>query len=120
MEELRLLLKVVTEFKPHTLIGASGSFDTFHALIRHKMGREEDHLNGREISLKEYQKIHQALLQSTTEQRRAMPGMEPVRVEMIVAATIFVSFVIRNCHIRQLHHSEFALKEGVISELVGL
>ncbi len=50
----------------------------------------------------------------------AMPGMEPVRVEMIVAATIFVSFVLRDCNISHLHHSEFALKEGVISELVGI
>ena len=49
-----------------------------------------------------------------------MPGMEPVRVEMIVAASIFVSFVIRECHIRHLVQSEFALKEGVISELVGI
>lgn len=119
-EELRPLLEVVKQLRPHTLIGASGSFDTFHALILHSTGMEEDLLHGREISMKEYHKIHQALLQSTAEQRRAMPGMEAVRVEMIVAATIFVSFVIRNCNISHLHHSEFALKEGVISELVGL
>jgi exopolyphosphatase/guanosine-5'-triphosphate,3'-diphosphate pyrophosphatase len=119
-EELGLLIEVVGQVKPHTLIGASGSFDTFHSLIRHSKGMEEDQLHGREISMKEYHKIHQELLQSTAEQRRAMPGMEPVRVEMIVAATIFVSFVIRNCNISHLHHSEFALKEGVIAELVGL
>jgi exopolyphosphatase/guanosine-5'-triphosphate,3'-diphosphate pyrophosphatase len=120
MEKLTPLFEVVKLAQPHTLIGASGSFDTFHALIRHRMGREEDHMHGREISMKAYKKIHQLLLQSTAEQRRTMPGMEPVRVEMIVAATIFVNFVIRSCNISYLHHSEFALKEGVISELVGL
>ncbi|MCD4710323.1 MAG: hypothetical protein K8R52_05710 [Bacteroidales bacterium] len=120
MEELTPLLEVVKKVKPHTLIGASGSFDTFHELIRHRMGLEADRFHGREISLKQYRKLHRLLLRSTAEQRRAMPGMEPVRVEMIVAATIFVSFVIRTCQIRHLHHSEFALKEGVISELVGI
>ena len=70
--------------------------------------------------MKAYNKIHLLLLQSTAEERRLMPGMEPVRVEMIVAATIFVSFVIQACQIQHLHHSEFALKEGVISELVGI
>jgi exopolyphosphatase/guanosine-5'-triphosphate,3'-diphosphate pyrophosphatase len=120
MEKLTPLLEVVKLAKPHTLIGASGSFDTFHALIRHHMGQEEDQMHGREISMKAYRKMHQLLLQSTAEQRRTMPGMEPVRIEMIVAATIFVSFVIRSCNISYLHHSEFALKEGVISELVGL
>jgi exopolyphosphatase/guanosine-5'-triphosphate,3'-diphosphate pyrophosphatase len=120
LEKLRPLLEVVGKFKPQTLIGASGSFDTFFALIRHSSGKREDMLYSRELALKDYYKIHQALLLSTAEQRRAMPGMEPVRVEMIVAATIFVSFVIRTCRISHLHHSEFALKEGVLSELVGL
>ena len=120
MQELGPLLEVVSKIQPDTLIGASGSFDTFHALIRHHLGQENDPYHGREISMKEYRKLHRRLLLSTLEERKAMPGMEPVRVEMIVAATIFVSFVIRSCQIGHLHHSEFALKEGVISELVGI
>jgi exopolyphosphatase/guanosine-5'-triphosphate,3'-diphosphate pyrophosphatase len=119
-EKLLPLQEAVRRFRPRRLIGAAGSFDTFSALIRHRKGLEHDHRHGREISLHDYRKIHQVLLHSTCEQRRAMPGMEAVRVEMIVAATIFVSFVIRSCQIRHLHHSEFSLKEGVVSELVGL
>ena len=119
-QELGPLMEVVKKERPQKLIGASGSFDTFQSMIKHRKGLEPDHLFGREISQKDYYKLHKDLVRSTREERLAMPGMEPVRVEMIVAATIFVSFVIRNCHIRHLHHSEFALKEGVISELVGL
>jgi exopolyphosphatase/guanosine-5'-triphosphate,3'-diphosphate pyrophosphatase len=119
-QELAPLREVVKKEKPRTLIGASGSFDTFQAMIRHRKGLESDDLFGREISLKDYSRLHKALVPSTREERLAMPGMEPVRVEMIVAATIFVSFVIRSCQITHLHHSEFALKEGVISELVGI
>jgi len=120
LQELRPLLEVVNKVRPEILIGASGSFDTFHALIRHHLGQENDPYHGRELSMKDYGKLHRRLLLSTLEERRAMPGMEPVRVEMIVAATIFVSFVIRSCQIKHLIHSEFALKEGVISELVGI
>jgi len=120
LENLRPLFQVVGKLRPRTLIGASGAFDTFHSLILHRGGMEDDMSYSREISLDDYHRLHVALLQSTAEQRRNMPGLEPVRVEMIVAATIFVSFVIRSCRIRHLHHSEFALKEGVISELVGL
>jgi exopolyphosphatase/guanosine-5'-triphosphate,3'-diphosphate pyrophosphatase len=120
MEGLTPLLEEVQKTQPQTLIGASGSFDTFFELISRQVGLEPDHMHGRELPLEEYRKLHRLLLTSTAEQRRVMPGMEPVRVEMIVGATIFVNFVIRACHIRHLHHSEFALKEGVISELVGL
>lgn len=118
-EGLAPLLEAAEEFKPHTLIGASGSFDTFHSLIRNRLGLERDRLHGREIPMKEYNKLHRILLDSSLEERKAMPGMEPVRVEMIVAASIFVSFVSHACNIRYIYHSEFALKEGVISELVG-
>ena len=70
--------------------------------------------------MSDYRKLHMALIRSTLGERKVMPGMEPVRVEMIVAATIFVNFVIHECHIKHFFHSEFALKEGVISELVGI
>jgi exopolyphosphatase/guanosine-5'-triphosphate,3'-diphosphate pyrophosphatase len=119
-QELAPLTEVVKKERPLALIGASGSFDTFHAMIMRRKGQEADNHFGREISLKDYYKLHKALIRSTKEERLAMPGMEPVRVEMIVAATIFVSFVLRSCGISNLHHSEFALKEGVISELVGI
>ncbi len=119
-QELQPLLEVIKKKKPRTLIGASGSFDTFYALISHRKGLAPDRLHGRKISLKEYLKLHKVLIHSTLEERKVMPGMEPVRVEMIAAATIFVSFVIRECRISHFYHSEFALKEGVISELAGL
>jgi exopolyphosphatase/guanosine-5'-triphosphate,3'-diphosphate pyrophosphatase len=118
--ELAPLREAVRKERPRTLIGASGSFDTFQAIIRLRKGMDSDQFFGREISLKDYTKLHKILVRSTREERADMPGMEPVRVEMIVAATIFVSFVIRDCNISHLHHSEFALKEGVISELVGI
>jgi exopolyphosphatase/guanosine-5'-triphosphate,3'-diphosphate pyrophosphatase len=119
-QELSPLLEVVRSERPPTLIGASGSFDTFYAMIRHQSGTVEDVGYGREIVLPDFKRIHQQLLRSTLAQRKKMPGMEPVRVEMIVAAAIFVNFVIHECRIRQLFQSEFALKEGVMSELVGL
>ena len=120
LQELKPLIEVVKKEKPQTLIGASGSFDTFHSLITERTGGKPDASHGREISMKDYKKLHRVLTRSTIEERKSMPGMEPVRVEMIVAATIFVSFVLRECHIKRLSHSEFALKEGVISELVGI
>jgi len=118
--ELEPLLEEVGKQKPQTLIGASGSFDTFYAILRHRSGIVADVGHGREIALTEFKKIHRLLLRSTIAERKVMPGMEPVRVEMVVPAAIFVNFVLRECNIKQLLQSEFALKEGVISELVGI
>ena len=119
-QELAPMFEAVRKEKPVALIGASGSFDTFYALLKDRFGLSGEGKHGRELPLRLYGKLSKLLLQSTLAERKVMPGMEPVRVEMIVPATIFVSFVLRECGIKQLFHSEFALKEGVISELVGL
>lgn len=118
--ELGPLLEAVKKEKPRTLIGASGSFDTFYAMTRHRSGVVDDVGHSRPLAMSEFKRIHQQLIRSSHTQRMNMPGMEPVRVDMIVPAVIFVSLVIRECHIRNLVQSEFALKEGVISELVGI
>ena len=119
-QKLAPLFEAVRREKPLALIGASGSFDTFYALMKNRYGISDEGTHGRELPLRTYRKLHKLLLQSTLRERKVMPGMEPVRVEMIVPATIFVSFVLRECGIERLYHSEFALKEGVISELVGI
>ncbi len=118
--ELQPLFEAVRREKPKILVGASGSFDTFYAIMRHRSGLVADEDHGREIAMSEFRKIHRLLVRSTLAERKVMPGMEPVRVEMVVAAVIFVNFVIRNCGIKHLVQSEFSLKEGVISELVGM
>jgi exopolyphosphatase/guanosine-5'-triphosphate,3'-diphosphate pyrophosphatase len=126
-QELQSLFKAVKEEQPHKLIGASGSFDTISAIRQHLNGIDNsvtghnvEDQHSREIPLSEFRKIHRLIIRSTLAERRVMPGMEPVRVEMIVGSVIFINFVLRECQIRHLIHSDFALKEGVISELVGI
>ena len=121
--ELKDLYAVVSEFKPVTLIGASGSFETFFALLNHSMPEKYPCLiaNPRhEIYLEDFFSLNEKLLASTIEERSNMPGMEPVRVEMIIFATIFVNLVIRKCNIKTLIQSDYALKEGVIAEMLNL
>ncbi len=118
--ELEPLLEAVKKEKPRTLVGASGSFDTFYAMIRLRAGVVTDTGHSRPLPMSDFRRIHHQLIRSTHSERMNMPGMEPVRVDMIVPAVIFVSFVLRECNLQHLVQSDFALKEGVIAELVGL
>jgi len=115
--ELGPLFDTISTMQPVALIGASGSFETFAEMIRLKKNREPDGEPARAISLDEYRELHHLLLGSTLEERKVMPGMEPVRVEMIVAASIFVNFVLQKCSIDRLLQTDYALKEGVIAEI---
>jgi exopolyphosphatase/guanosine-5'-triphosphate,3'-diphosphate pyrophosphatase len=119
-KHMKLLFEHTIKYGPEILLGASGTFDTFRSLIAHKKGWVETGLTGMEIQMEDYEELHHALLRSTLEERKRMPGMELVRVEMIVAATIFVNFVIQSCGIKKMYQSGYALKEGVMAELAGI
>jgi exopolyphosphatase/pppGpp-phosphohydrolase len=46
--------------------------------------------------------------------------MEPVRVEMIGIASIFVNFILEKCKLKKIGFSDFALKEGIVAELQNI
>jgi exopolyphosphatase / guanosine-5'-triphosphate,3'-diphosphate pyrophosphatase len=116
---LALLFRQTAKFKPTVLIGASGTFDTLADMA---VSRFNLHLPANvpsmNISLEHYRELHRLLLDSTAQERLKMPGMEPVRVEMIVPATIFINFVFNRCGLTTMKQSRYALKEGVMAGLV--
>ncbi len=119
--ELPSLFTAIRKFKPVKMIGASGSFETFSALLHNKYPekyRKRD--SCLEIEPDDYLKLHKQLLNSTTKEREKMKGMEPVRVEMIVLATVFVNFVLQKSNINSILQSDYALKEGVVAELLNI
>ncbi len=120
--ELKELFSAVKEFKPNKLVGASGSFETISALLQHRYPSKytKGSVAAREIIYEDFLEQHQLLLKSTIEERRVMPGMEPVRVEMIVLASIFIKITTEECGLKKIIQSDYALKEGVIAEILNL
>ena len=120
--ELKELFFAVAEHKPSLLVGASGSFETISAILQHRYpGKYVKYSNpSREISYEDFLELHEILLKSTIEERRVMQGMEPVRVEMIVLASIFIDLTLKECGITKIIQSDYALKEGVIAEILNL
>lgn len=116
--ELALLFKEVKKYKPTMLLGASGSFDTLLALANSRFKLNNTDSTSRLISTEHFHEIYQVLLKSSTEERLAMPGMEPMRVEMMVPASIFINFVYNKCELTSFRQSNYALKEGVMSRLI--
>lgn len=111
--ELEDLLQVCKTHSPQLLIGASGSFETIAALIFRHTGRAISRANEIEIPWSSYQPIHLKLILSNQSQRLRMPGMLRMRADMMVPATLLISFVMMNTGIRNMKLSRFALKEGL-------
>ncbi len=102
-------------FNPEQLIGSSGSFETFQSILSLKGGKKPDYKNKiQELNLYEYKKLHRELLNCNYEERLQIPGMLKMRADMIAAASIIVTFVIRKTKIKKVILSNYSLKEGIL------
>lgn len=114
----REAIQLCNQFGVSTLIGCSGAFNTL-ADILDEVNPEERFRTAREISLEDFRKVHERILTSTHEERTAMKGMDPVRTELIVPALILCSTFIRHSGVRRIIQTGYALREGVLWEMLN-
>lgn len=114
-QQLQPLFEACKQYKVSTLVGAEGSFETiYNILFDHKADAWQCY----PIELPTFYKLHQQLIDSDPPKRLAIKGLEPIRVEMIVPAVIFINFIIERIGITELYASFFSLKEGAMSEML--
>jgi len=108
------LWEAVGQFRPTLLIGCSGSFDTLRELI---YTEDDGTVPSMEIEKEKFIQLHRKLIRSVREDRAAMPGMSPIRVDYIVIGSILVNLVIEKTAITDIHQSSYSLKEGYMAEI---
>lgn len=118
-EKLQPLLKAIETFKPSGLVGASGTFDTltdmyFESMLQCKLTGQHVF----EIPIDDFNRIYLDLLSKNHAERMAIPGMIPMRADMIVVAATLIDFILQLIPIRSITCSHYALKEGAISRLL--
>ncbi len=119
-ETLIPLTNAVHQYQPVALVGASGAFKTLCAIDAEKRGESPDvgTLVEGTLELASFQTILQQLLTNDRAGRLAIPGMLPMRVDMIVVAGCLLDFVLRKYDLHRIRVSGYALKEGVLSQLL--
>lgn len=118
-EKLQPLFKAIEQHPLDTLIGSSGSFDTFAEMIFCRFYNHENLENktSYEFKLKDFHKIHKEIICSNLDERYKMEGLIEMRVDMIVLASLFTNFILRELKLNKMRLSTYALKEGVLSEI---
>ncbi|MCX6239929.1 MAG: phosphatase [Bacteroidia bacterium] len=117
-EHLQELWSTCEQFQPQTLVGCSGAFDTFMDI--YEKATPDQKIRGvSEFPLEAYWQIHDCLISSDHETRSKMEGMDKMRVEMIVIASVFTNFILKRLPIQKLLHTHNSLKEGVLDRLIS-
>jgi len=119
-EHLQPLLMAIRTFKPQGLVGASGTFDTlidiyFESMLQCKLSGQHVYELPREV----FFKIFQLLITKNREERLLIPGMIPMRVDMIVVASCLIDFILSHLPESPITCSHYSLKEGAISRKLG-
>ncbi|PCJ86727.1 MAG: phosphatase [Flavobacteriales bacterium] len=120
-KEIQPLLTAIKKHSTQSLVGASGSFDSIAEMVAHRFYKLQL-LKGRttfEFKINEMKAVHDALIKSTYEERLRMKGLVKYRADMIVLSSIFVNLVIEKLKIKRMRLSIFALKEGVLWEIMN-
>lgn len=114
-QELQPLVDACEEFKPVTLVGCSGTFDTLSDIYCEETGtqRQQD-ATEYPFGKNAFESIFNDLISKNREQRLAIPGMIEMRVDMIVVACVLVKYVMDKLAIQNIRVSAYALKEGIL------
>ncbi|WP_258103820.1 Ppx/GppA phosphatase family protein [Marinoscillum sp. MHG1-6] len=109
------LFTAYSKYQPTTLIGSSGTFDTLSDIYCIAEGIDRDlEMTEYPLTITAFHKILQDLKVKNREDRLKIPGMIPLRVDMIVVACLLIEFVIEKLQINHIRVSAYALKEGVL------
>jgi exopolyphosphatase/guanosine-5'-triphosphate,3'-diphosphate pyrophosphatase len=118
-KQLAPLVEAIEHFKPVHLVGASGTFDTLtdmhYASCDKKKRKGKRNFN---LPLPAFDAMAAQLKSLDKSQRLEIPGMIPMRVEMIVVAVCLIENILRHFETKDLVCSTYALKEGVIAQLL--
>jgi exopolyphosphatase/guanosine-5'-triphosphate,3'-diphosphate pyrophosphatase len=119
-KELQPLTEAVAQYNPCLLIGSSGTFDTLCDIDEKRKGLDRtcDPCTEAELALANFYEIYDDILRKSRTERLAIPGMVEMRVDMIVVACILIDFVLENYELKKIRVSAYALKEGLLSQML--
>jgi len=116
-EELRPLQEVLREMPCRELVGASGTFDVLEYFLSRPRVQSS---HSAEVPLHAFPHFYQRVLAMDKEQRRRMSELPPARADLLSVALVLVGMVIELARIERVIVSDYAMKEGMISEMVHL
>ncbi len=114
-DELKSLVTAIDGLDIRSLIGASGSFEVIKTMRGEEVLSDELSI----VSISDYRSIAGKLIASTEDCRSQMVGLPSTRVKLIVVTMILIDKAIEIIAPDELLVSPYALKEGLLSELMG-
>jgi exopolyphosphatase/guanosine-5'-triphosphate,3'-diphosphate pyrophosphatase len=116
-QTLQSLLAEIEKYKINCLVGSAGAFETVVDMIG-----KENSASGKScytVEIKDYTDISKKTIHSTIHAREQMPGLIPMRRDMIVLSYLLMDFIIQHTGVTKIKISTYSLKEGALFEIIN-
>jgi len=119
-EKLTPLFEACKQNSVDTIIGSSGSFETFAEIIELDKRKPFDLKNIKNYAFKteELVAVTDKLIASSHQQRKTMEGIVSIRVDMIVVASLLTRFVMERLNTINVQLCTNSLKEGILADML--
>ncbi|MDB5024035.1 MAG: exopolyphosphatase [Mucilaginibacter sp.] len=115
------LFNAVKKTTVHHIIGSSGAFETFAELIERQRSDIFDLKQTKvyDFDAEELLTETDRLIRSSHSERVNNKGIIPVRVDMIVVASVITRYIMQRLQINKVSLCTYSLKEGVLAEMMA-
>lgn len=114
LDQLQPLKEQLTQYPTPLLVGASGTFDVLEQYVGHP---PSEGFSSR-IPETAFNPFYEKVTRMTLEERHALPNIPQARAAMLSVALILVDVILKMANTEQIVISAFAMKEGMLSELM--
>jgi exopolyphosphatase/guanosine-5'-triphosphate,3'-diphosphate pyrophosphatase len=118
---LKELFAATADHTIENIIGSSGVFESYAEVIELAKGNAFDLKKTRhyEFDNNELLTLIEKIVRSSHQERLLTKGILPIRIDMIVTASLLTRFVMKKLEIDRVVMSTNSLKEGVLAEMIG-
>ena len=115
------LFAATRNYRIDHIIGSSGVFESYAEIIEFSKGNAFDlkKTKNYDFDKDELLAVIERLVQSSHQQRLAIKGILPIRIDMIVTASLLSRFVMDRLGVYSVAMSTNSLKEGVLADMMG-
>ena len=114
--QLTSLKEALIKTSTYYLIGASGSFEVLNDVLP----RKATSTHWSELEISGIVNVLERVIHADLDDRKRMPEIPPERVDYIVVAYLLIRYLIKMTPPQKLFYCDFAMKEGVVEEMIGI
>lgn len=120
-QQIKSNIKIKTDLSIDFAVGSSGTVDTICQIKQFKNNSKiKPRLNGYSFDRSEFDEIYNFLMKLKNPfERISVPGIESKRADIIPAGLIILKKAFEIFYIKQMVLSEYALREGVVFDMIN-